>query len=204
MVLDIAGSHNGLLKEKYDVVSRSAEVPVEYGNQGADRGELLAPRAERTLGFAWTNASVLLLLEGLSPGLRGGLRAGLPPGRAGGRGGGRGGGGGGGAPPKEADVADRRLSLDSFRVFSGHRDSLTLSRHPGDRPSWRSIRAGKDGWSGPSDLGVANEKRRERRRSGRCTRATGSCGPSPRSRRRSSRITTRVMCSTSCCRCCSS
>ncbi|WP_331107754.1 trehalase family glycosidase, partial [Archangium sp.] len=38
MVLDIAGSHNGLIKEKYDVVRRSAEVAVEYGNQGADRG----------------------------------------------------------------------------------------------------------------------------------------------------------------------
>lgn len=78
MVLDIAGSHNGLVKEKYDVVRRSAEVPVEYGNQGADRGSLLAPRSERTLGFAWTNASVLLLLDGLSPELREALDAGLP------------------------------------------------------------------------------------------------------------------------------
>ena len=77
MVLDIAGSHNGLLKEKYDVVRRSAEVPVEYGNQGADRGALLSPRNERTLGFAWTNASVLLLLGGLSPGLREALDAGI-------------------------------------------------------------------------------------------------------------------------------
>jgi alpha,alpha-trehalase len=78
MVLDIAGSHNGLVKEKYDVVSRSAEVAVEYGNQGADRGPLLAPRSERTLGFAWTNASVLLLLDGLSPALREALDAGIP------------------------------------------------------------------------------------------------------------------------------
>ena len=78
MVLDIAGSHNGLVKEKYDVVSRSAEVPVEYGNQGADRGSLLASRSERTLGFAWTNASVLLLLEGLSPELREALDVGAP------------------------------------------------------------------------------------------------------------------------------
>ncbi|PTL81052.1 trehalase [Vitiosangium sp. GDMCC 1.1324] len=78
MVLDIAGSHNGLIKEKYDVVSRSAEVAVEYGNQGADRGSLLAPRSERTLGFAWTNASVLLLLDGLSPELREALDAGIP------------------------------------------------------------------------------------------------------------------------------
>jgi len=77
-VLDIAGSHNGLIKEKYDVVRRSAEVAVEYGNQGADRGPLLAPRSERTLGFAWTNTSVLVLLDGLSPGLREALDAGLP------------------------------------------------------------------------------------------------------------------------------
>jgi alpha,alpha-trehalase len=78
MVLDIAGGHNGLIKEKYDVVRRSAEVPVEYGNQGADRGALLVPRSERTLGFAWTNASVLLLLDGLSPELQAALDAGLP------------------------------------------------------------------------------------------------------------------------------
>lgn len=78
MVLDIAGSHNGLIKEKYDVVRRSAEVSVEYGNQGADRGMLLAPRSERTLGFAWTNASVLVLLGGLSAGLREALDAGIP------------------------------------------------------------------------------------------------------------------------------
>ncbi|WP_224371913.1 trehalase family glycosidase [Hyalangium versicolor] len=70
MVMDIAGKHNGLIKEKYDVVRCSADVPVEYGNQGADRGPYMAPRAERTLGFAWTNASVLLLLEGLSAELR--------------------------------------------------------------------------------------------------------------------------------------
>jgi len=78
MVMDIAGQHNGLIKEKYDVVRRSAEVPVEYGNQGADRGPYLAPRAQRTLGFAWTNASVLLLLEGLSPELREALDVGAP------------------------------------------------------------------------------------------------------------------------------
>jgi alpha,alpha-trehalase len=78
MVLDVAGRHNGLIKEKYDVVRCSADVPVEYGNQGADRGPYLAPRAERTLGFAWTNASVLLLLDGLSPELREALDVGAP------------------------------------------------------------------------------------------------------------------------------
>jgi alpha,alpha-trehalase len=67
MVLSIAGSHNGLIKEKYDVVRCSADVPVEYGNQGADRGPYMAPRSERTLGFAWTNASVLLLMKALAP-----------------------------------------------------------------------------------------------------------------------------------------
>lgn len=78
MVMDIAGQHNGLIKEKYDVVRRSADVPVEYGNQGADRGPYLRPRSERTLGFAWTNASVLLLLNGLSPELRETLDVGVP------------------------------------------------------------------------------------------------------------------------------
>jgi alpha,alpha-trehalase len=80
MVMDIAGQHNGLIKEKYDVVRRSADVPVEYGNQGADRGPYMAPRSERTLGFAWTNASVLLLLNGLSPELREILDVGGPAG----------------------------------------------------------------------------------------------------------------------------
>jgi len=78
MVLDIAGDNNGLLKEKYDVVRRSAEVSVEYGNQGADRGPHLSPRASRSLGFAWTNASVLLLLDTLPPNLRDALDAGVP------------------------------------------------------------------------------------------------------------------------------
>jgi alpha,alpha-trehalase len=78
MVMDIAGRHNGLIKEKYDVVRCSADVPIEYGNQGADRGPYLAPRTERTLGFAWTNASVLLLLDGLSPELQEALDVGIP------------------------------------------------------------------------------------------------------------------------------
>ncbi len=77
MVMDIAGRHNGLIKEKYDVVRCSADVPVEYGNQGADRGPYLTPRSERTLGFAWTNASVLLLMNGLSPELREALDVGV-------------------------------------------------------------------------------------------------------------------------------
>ncbi|HLL55028.1 MAG TPA: trehalase family glycosidase, partial [Myxococcaceae bacterium] len=78
MVLDIAGRNNGLIKEKYDVVRRSADVPAEYGNQGADRGPYLADRSERTVGFAWTNASVLLLMDGLSPELRQALDADMP------------------------------------------------------------------------------------------------------------------------------
>jgi alpha,alpha-trehalase len=78
MVMGLAGQHNGLIKEKYDVVRCSADVPVEYGNQGADRGPYMEPRSQRTLGFAWTNASVLLLLEGLSPELREALDMGVP------------------------------------------------------------------------------------------------------------------------------
>lgn len=78
MILDIAGSNNGLVKEKYDVARRSADVPVEYGNQGADRGPHLLPRDERTLGFAWTNTSILLLLERLPAELQQALDAGVP------------------------------------------------------------------------------------------------------------------------------
>ncbi|ADO75952.1 Trehalase [Stigmatella aurantiaca DW4/3-1] len=78
MVLDTAGEHNGLIKEKYDVVRRSVDVAVEYGNQGADRGAYLSPRNGRTLGFAWTNASVLLLLDGLPAQLRELLDVGVP------------------------------------------------------------------------------------------------------------------------------
>jgi alpha,alpha-trehalase len=90
LVIDVAMGNNGLIVEKYDVVARTGNVPVEYGNQGGDRGGFAryrdapscrtAPRARsclerlelddlraRALGFGWTNASVALLLDGLSP-----------------------------------------------------------------------------------------------------------------------------------------
>ncbi|HZA49381.1 MAG TPA: trehalase family glycosidase, partial [Myxococcaceae bacterium] len=88
MLFDIAGANNGLVKEKYDVVNRSADVPVEYGNQGGDRGpfahypagcapeQACAPEltlvdlSSRAIGFGWTNASVSLLLDGLSEAAR--------------------------------------------------------------------------------------------------------------------------------------
>lgn len=89
LVIDVASDHNGLIVEKYDVANRSADVPVEYGNQGGDRGAFARYRAapecarmprradcieallvddlrSRAVGFGWTNASVELLLDGLS------------------------------------------------------------------------------------------------------------------------------------------
>ncbi len=79
-LLDIAGNQNGLIKEKVDVVSRSAFVrAAEYGNQGGDRGEYLLPLSERAMGFGWTNASILVLLRSLPPQLRAALDQGVPP-----------------------------------------------------------------------------------------------------------------------------
>lgn len=80
MVLQIAGQGNGVIKEKYDVVSRSAEVDIaEYHNQGTDRGAYLDPVQQRTLGFGWTNASIPLLLSGLEEPLQAKLDAGVRP-----------------------------------------------------------------------------------------------------------------------------
>lgn len=90
LVIEVAIANNGLIVEKYDVAHRTGNVPVEYGNQGGDRGPLAryrdtpgcrrAPRprsclaalliddlAARTVGFGWTNASVAILLDGLGP-----------------------------------------------------------------------------------------------------------------------------------------
>lgn len=101
LVIEIAGDHNGLIVEKYDVANRSAEVTVEYGNQGRDRGALAryrdAPECkamprradcveallvddlrERAVGFGWTNASVALLYDGLSEEARRRLAAARP------------------------------------------------------------------------------------------------------------------------------
>lgn len=84
LVVEVATANNGLVVEKYDVAHRTANVPVEYGNQGGDRGPLAryrdtpacrrAPRprscldrlliddlAARAVGFGWTNASLELL-----------------------------------------------------------------------------------------------------------------------------------------------
>ncbi len=84
LIVEVASRNNGLIVEKYDVAHRTANVPVEYGNQGGDRGPLArykgtpecrtAPRprsclerlllddlASRPVGFGWTNASLELL-----------------------------------------------------------------------------------------------------------------------------------------------
>lgn len=84
MVMRIAGEGNGIIKEKYDVVSRSISVDAaEYHNQGNDRGPYLSNEAARALGFGWTNASIPLLLAGLETPLQAKLDAGIRPGAAG-------------------------------------------------------------------------------------------------------------------------
>lgn len=83
MVLRIAGDGNGVIKEKYDVVSRTAAVSAaEYHNQGTDRGAYL-DEAARAFGFGWTNASIPLLLAALEEPLQARLEAGVRPGAAG-------------------------------------------------------------------------------------------------------------------------
>jgi alpha,alpha-trehalase len=84
MVLRIWGEGNGIIKEKYDVVARTAEVTAsEYLNQGNDRGVYLASEVSPALGFGWTNASIPLLYAGLEPPLQAKLNAGVRPGLAG-------------------------------------------------------------------------------------------------------------------------
>ncbi len=79
MVLRIFGQNNGLIKEKYDVVHRTVEVSAEYVNQGNDRGRYTGRPSREALGFGWTNASIPLLLAGLSPKLRRELDLGTYP-----------------------------------------------------------------------------------------------------------------------------
>jgi alpha,alpha-trehalase len=70
-LLEIAGNNNGLLPEKIDVHTISADVvAAEYGNQGADRGSYWTPREENPQGFGWTNASFLELRDSLPAHLR--------------------------------------------------------------------------------------------------------------------------------------
>jgi alpha,alpha-trehalase len=84
MVMQIAGEGNGIIKEKYDVVSRTVEVNVdEYHNQGNDRGAYLSTESQKSLGFGWTNASIPLLVAGLEEPLQAKLDADVRPGLAG-------------------------------------------------------------------------------------------------------------------------
>lgn len=84
MVMRIAGEGNGIIKEKYDVVTRTIAVTAaEYHNQGNDRGAYLSDQAARALGFGWTNASIPILLAGLEEPLQAKLDAGVRPGAAG-------------------------------------------------------------------------------------------------------------------------
>lgn len=64
MLTRCAKDFNGVLAEKYDVVSGSHQVFAEYGNQGSEFR--LVPRE----GFGWTNASFQVGLTLLSEGAR--------------------------------------------------------------------------------------------------------------------------------------
>jgi alpha,alpha-trehalase len=78
-LIEIAGSNNGLLPEKIDVHTVSADVAAaEYGNQGADRGAYWTAREDNPQGFGWTNASFLKLRAGLPEHLRVALDRGVP------------------------------------------------------------------------------------------------------------------------------
>jgi alpha,alpha-trehalase len=79
MVAKVSGESNGLIKEKYDVQRLSSKVNAEYGNQGAGRGSYLGSRANRTVGFAWTNASVAEILKTLTPSLLAAFDQNVPP-----------------------------------------------------------------------------------------------------------------------------
>jgi alpha,alpha-trehalase len=79
-LLEIAGANNGLLPEKVDVHSITADVAAaEYGNQGADRGSYWTPREENPQGFGWTNASFVKLRQGLPKELQQALDKGIKP-----------------------------------------------------------------------------------------------------------------------------
>ena len=80
MVLRIAGERNGTIKEKYDVVTATADVRAsEYHNQGNDWGVYLAAEESRGMGFGWSNASIPLLLPDLDEHLRAALENGSRP-----------------------------------------------------------------------------------------------------------------------------
>lgn len=68
-----AHDFNGLVPEKYDVVTGSHEVFLDYGNVGT-KFSYIAPE-----GFGWMNASFQIGMNYLSPGRIADLRNLTPP-----------------------------------------------------------------------------------------------------------------------------
>jgi len=68
-----AADYNGTVTEKYDVVNRTHQVFVEYGNVGTKFAYITRE------GFGWTNASFQVGLALLSPALRDSLNDLIPP-----------------------------------------------------------------------------------------------------------------------------
>ncbi len=73
MIIRNAADYNGTIPEKYDVVRRTHDVFVEYGNVGTDFDYITRE------GFGWMNASYQLGLALLTPDERAALEAGTPP-----------------------------------------------------------------------------------------------------------------------------
>jgi alpha,alpha-trehalase len=73
MITRNAADYNGTIPEKYDVVSQTHDVFVEYGNVGTEFDYITRE------GFGWMNASYQVGLSLLSDDLRAALEAGTPP-----------------------------------------------------------------------------------------------------------------------------
>jgi alpha,alpha-trehalase len=72
MITKNAADYNGTIPEKYDVVNRTHDVFVEYGNVGTEFDYITRE------GFGWMNASYQLGLSLLPDDLRAALEAGTP------------------------------------------------------------------------------------------------------------------------------
>lgn len=73
MITRNAADYNGTIPEKYDVVNRTHDVFVEYGNVGTEFDYITRE------GFGWMNASYQVGLSLLPDALRAALEAGTPP-----------------------------------------------------------------------------------------------------------------------------
>ena len=73
MITKNAADYNGTIPEKYDVVHRTHDAFIEYGNVGTEFDYITRE------GFGWMNASYQLGLSLLPDDLRAALEAGTPP-----------------------------------------------------------------------------------------------------------------------------